>query len=132
MASDIASVSRDVLRLAREVDLNERRKVRSADSSSSITSVSERTQRERDSNSCFTSGNPVAKTQQAQIFKPGASRPAPIKVPVISLELTKIGENLTAFTTIKAPSDISIGQMVSDRSIAYVLSGGLGCDKHSA
>ena len=53
--------------------------------------------------------NPAAKTQQAQIFKPGASRPAPIKVPVISPQLTKIGQNLTAFTTTKAPSDISIG-----------------------
>lgn len=76
--------------------------------------------------------NPAAKTQQAQIFKPGASRPAPIKVPVISPELTKIGQNLTAFTTTKAPSDISIGQTVSDRSIAHVLSGGLGYDQHSA
>lgn len=73
----------------------------------------------------------VVQTQQQQIFKPGVSRPAPIKVPVISPELAKIGQHSTAFAATKAPSDITIGQTVSDRSIAHVLSGGLGYDQHS-
>ncbi|WP_180089997.1 hypothetical protein [Acinetobacter sp. YH12219] len=58
-ASDLVSVSRDVLRKAREDDLSERRKVRSVDSSGGVSSASDRTQREheRDSKGRFTSGN---------------------------------------------------------------------------
>lgn len=76
--------------------------------------------------------NPKAKTQQAMIFKPGAPRPPAIQVPKVTPELAKIGKNITAAAQSRTPSDANVPQTVSDRSIAHVLSGGLGYDQHSA
>ncbi|MEX5443527.1 hypothetical protein WCE14_09170 [Acinetobacter schindleri] len=66
------------------------------------------------------------------IFPTGANRPAPINVPKITPELTKIGRHTTAQAKSAAPSDSTIGQTVADRSLAHVMSGGIGYDSYSA
>ncbi|GEM_PF-2355214 len=71
---------------------------------------------------------PAAKqpAQSPQIFKPGANRPAPVKVPAVTPELTKIGNQFKSVSTVPAASDVNISQNVSDRGMAHILSGGLG------
>ena len=69
--------------------------------------------------------------QQQTLIPKGLARPVPIKVPAITPELTKIGTKYQARAT-SAPSDGGIGQTVSDRSLAHVLSGGLGFNQYNA
>lgn len=72
-------------------------------------------------------GNP----KQALIFPQGATRIPPIKVPAITPALAKIGTNTTAKAVSAAPSDAGIAQTVADRSLAHVISGGIGYNTHN-
>ena len=71
------------------------------------------------------------KPQEVNLFPKGATRPAPMKVPAITPALAKIGSNTTAKAVSATPSDSGIGQSVADRSLAHVLSGGLGHNSHN-
>lgn len=72
-------------------------------------------------------GNP----KEALIFPQGATRIPPIKVPAITPALAKIGTNTTAKAVSAAPSDAGIAQTVADRSLAHVISGGIGYNTHN-
>ena len=66
------------------------------------------------------------KAVSPQIFKPGVSRPSPVPVPKVSPELTKIGTAAKSAVKSAPSSDPSMGQNVSDRNLAHIMSGGLG------
>ena len=73
-----------------------------------------------------------AKAQEVSLFqRPANSGMAPIQVPKITAELSKIGRNTTAQAKSSAPTDVGIGQTVSDRGLAHIISGGIGYDRYS-
>lgn len=74
-----------------------------------------------------------APSKEVQLFKrPTTSGMKPLTVPKVTPELTKIGNNTKVQARSSAPSDMSIGQTVSDRGLAHILSGGIGYISHSA
>lgn len=74
-----------------------------------------------------------AKAQEVPLFqRPANSGMAPIQVPKVTAELSKIGRNTTAQAKSSAPTDVGIGQTVSDRGLAHITSGGIGYDRYSA
>ena len=74
-----------------------------------------------------------AKAQEVPLFqRPANSSMAPIQVPKVTAELSKIGRNTTAQAKSSAPTDVGIGQTVSDRGLAHITSGGIGYDRYSA
>lgn len=75
---------------------------------------------------------PAAKgaSQKKAAIPPTIARPAPIKVPAITPEITKIGSKYPAQVS-AAPSDSGISQTVGDRSLAHVISGGIGYNQHN-
>lgn len=74
-----------------------------------------------------------AKPQEVPLFqRPANSGMAPIQVPKVTAELSKIGRNTTAQAKSSAPTDVGIGQTVSDRGLAHITSGGIGYDRYSA
>ena len=73
-----------------------------------------------------------AKAQEVPLFqRPANSGMAPIQVPKVTAELSKIGRNTTAQAKSSAPTDMGIGQTVSDRGLAHITSGGIGYDRYS-
>ena len=73
-----------------------------------------------------------AKAQEVPLFqRPANSGMAPIQVPKVTAELSKIGRNTTAQAKSSAPTDVGIGQTVSDRGLAHIISGGIGYDRYS-
>lgn len=77
--------------------------------------------------------NAKAKAQEVPLFqRPANSGMAPIQVPKVTAELSKIGRNTTAQAKSSAPTDVGIGQTVSDRGLAHITSGGIGYDRYSA
>ena len=73
-----------------------------------------------------------AKAQEVSLFqRPANSGMAPIQVPKVTAELSKIGRNTTAQAKSSAPTDVGIGQAVSDRGLAHIISGGIGYDRYS-
>ncbi|WP_227556914.1 hypothetical protein [Acinetobacter johnsonii] len=73
-----------------------------------------------------------AKAQEVPLFqRPANSGMAPIQVPKVTAELSKIGRNTTAQAKSSAPTDVGIGQTVSDRGLAHITSGGIGYDRYS-
>lgn len=72
------------------------------------------------------------KAQEVPLFqRPANSGMAPIQVPKVTAELSKIGRNTTAQAKSSAPTDVGIGQTVSDRGLAHIISGGIGYDRYS-
>lgn len=72
------------------------------------------------------------KAQEVSLFqRPANSGIAPIQVPKVTAELSKIGRNTTAQAKSSAPTDVGIGQTVSDRGLAHIISGGIGYDRYS-
>lgn len=68
-----------------------------------------------------------APAKEVQLFKrPTTSGMKPIVVPKVTPELAKIGSRTTAQAKSVAPTDNAIGQTVSNRGLAHVLSGGIG------
>jgi muramidase (phage lysozyme) len=73
-----------------------------------------------------------AKAKEVPLFqRPANSGMAPIQVPKVTAELSKIGRNTTAQAKSSAPTDVGIGQTVSDRGLAHIISGGIGYDRYS-
>ncbi|UXN80202.1 MAG: Tmp [Caudoviricetes sp.] len=75
---------------------------------------------------------PAAKgaSQKKAAIPPTIARPAPIKVPAITPEITKIGSKYPTRAS-AAPSDSGISQTIGDRSLAHVISGGIGYTQHN-
>ena len=74
----------------------------------------------------------TAKAKEISLFqRPANSGIAPIQVPKVTAELSKIGRNTTAQAKSSAPTDVGIGQTVSDRGLAHIISGGIGYDRYS-
>jgi len=74
-----------------------------------------------------------AKAQEVPLFqRPANSGMAPIQMPKVTAELSKIGRNTTAQAKSSTPTDVGIGQAVSDRGLAHIISGGIGYDRYSA
>lgn len=77
---------------------------------------------------------PVAKgkPQDAVLFPKGVTRPTSVKVPAITPDLIKIRSKNKTQAMSSAPSDIGIGQTVSDRGLAHVMNGGIGYHQNNA
>ncbi|WP_171265231.1 hypothetical protein, partial [Acinetobacter sp. ANC 3813] len=74
--------------------------------------------------------NAKGKATAPVIFKPNAARPPAVKVPAITPEIAKIGRKDKPQVT--AQNTGGIGQTVSDRGLAHILSGGLGYNGQNA
>lgn len=73
-----------------------------------------------------------AKAQEVSLFqRPANIGIAPIQVPKVTAELAKIGRNTTAQAKSSTPTDVGIGQTVSDRGLAHIISGGIGYNRYS-
>lgn len=73
-----------------------------------------------------------AKAQEVPLFnRPATSGMGPIQVPKVTAEFAKIGRNTTAQAKSSTPTDVGIGQTVSDRGLAHIISGGIGYERYS-
>lgn len=75
--------------------------------------------------------NAKGKATAPVIFKPNALRPPAVKVPAITPDIAKIGKS-KGNNNVTAQSTINIGQTVSDRNLAHILSGGIGYSSYNA
>lgn len=71
------------------------------------------------------------KPHESILFKKGQQRPPAVKVPAITPELIKIGSKNQVKAVAATPTDIGIGQTVSDRSLAHIAAGGIGYTQHN-